>query len=112
MDYNRVVKDLNGYNTEEFLQEIRKKFDIEPYAGEGPTYPEALHNLWAVSGREMVQDDGEGGNYYRRTLVLGLDVSILQKELLEPVLPSATPEPTSGLILSAEFADWVSWSAE
>ena len=45
MDYNRVVKDLNGYNAEEFLQEIGKKFDIEPYAGEGPYHPEALHTF-------------------------------------------------------------------
>ncbi len=49
MDYNRVVKDLNGYNTEEFLQEIRKKFDIEPYAGEGPLPPRSTAHLWAVS---------------------------------------------------------------
>ena len=82
MDYNRVVKDLNGYNTEEFMQEIGKKFDIAPYTGEGPYHPEALHTFglyldgkWfkMTAKEEIITDDP----------VLGLDVSILQKELLE-----------------------------
>ena len=90
MDYNRVVKDLNGYNTEEFMQEIRKKFDIAPYAGEGPYHPEALHTFglyldgkWfkMTAKEEIITDDP----------VLGLDVSILQKELLEPVLAIGDP---------------------
>ena len=90
MDYNRVVKDLNGYNTEEFMQEIRKKFDIAPYTGEGPYHPEALHTFglyldgkWfkMTAKEEIITDDP----------VLGLDVSILQKELLEPVLAIGDP---------------------
>lgn len=90
MDYNRVVKDLNGYNTEEFMQEIGKKFDIAPYTGEGPYHPEALHTFglyldgkWfkMTAKEEIITDDP----------VLGLDVSILQKELLEPVLAIGDP---------------------
>ena len=53
MDYNRVVKDLNGYNTEEFMQEIRKKFDIAPYTGEGLTTPKhctPLGCIWTGNG--------------------------------------------------------------
>ena len=28
MDYNRVVKDLNGFNEEEFLEKIKEKFIV------------------------------------------------------------------------------------
>jgi len=41
MDYNRVVKDLNGYTEEEFLGKIGESFDIEE-CGEGVSHrPEA-----------------------------------------------------------------------
>ena len=90
MDYNRVVKDLNGYDTVGFLEEIGKKFIIEPYKGEGPYKPEELHTFglyldgkWfkMTAKEEIITDDP----------VLGLDVSILQKELLEPVLAIGDP---------------------
>lgn len=90
MDYNRVVKDLNGYDTVGFLEEIGKKFILEPYTGEGPYKPEELHTFglyldghWfkMTAKEEIITDDP----------VLGLDVSILQKELLEPVLAIGDP---------------------
>ena len=90
MDYNRVVKDLNGYDTVSFLEEIQKKFDVVPYEGEGQYRPEALHtfgmyldgNWFKLTAKEAIITDDA---------VLGLDVSILQKELLEPVLAIGDP---------------------
>lgn len=90
MDYNRVVKDLNGYDAVGFLEEIGKKFIVEPYEGEGPYKPEELHtfglylegNWFKMTAREEIITDDP---------VLGLDVSILQKELLEPVLAIGDP---------------------
>ncbi len=90
MDYNRVVKDLNGYDTVSFLEEIQKKFDVVPYEGEGQYRPEALHtfgmyldgNWFKLTAKETIITDDA---------VLGLDVSILQKELLEPVLAIGDP---------------------
>lgn len=90
MDYNRVVKDLNGYDAAGFLEKISEKFTIAPYEGEGCYHPEALHTFglylegkWykLAAKAEIIQDDP----------VLGLDVSILQKELLEPVLAIGDP---------------------
>ncbi len=84
MDYNRVVKDLNGLTPERFLAEVGKTFDVT----EGP------HPAWP-SGK------GEYGMYLKGTWytlhapgdllaepdpVNRLDVSILQNELLGPVL--------------------------
>ena len=90
MDYNRVVKDLNGYDAVGFLEEISKKFDVVPYEGEGPYHPEELHtfglylegNWFKMTAKEEIITDDP---------VLGLDVSILQKELLEPVLAIGDP---------------------
>lgn len=90
MDYNRVVKDLNGYDAVGFLEEIGKKFIVEPYNGDGPYKPEEIHTFglylegkWfkLTAKEEIITDDP----------VLGLDVSILQKELLEPVLAIGDP---------------------
>lgn len=90
MDYNRVVKDLNGYDAVGFLEEIGKKFIVEPYEGDGPYKPEEIHTFglylegkWfkLTAKEEIITDDP----------VLGLDVSILQKELLEPVLAIGDP---------------------
>lgn len=90
MDYNRVVKDLNGYDAVGFLEEIGKKFIVEPYNGDGPYRPEEIHTFglylegkWfkLTAKEEIITDDP----------VLGLDVSILQKELLEPVLAIGDP---------------------
>ena len=44
MDYNRVVKDLNGLTSEQFLDAVSKNFDIE-CKGSEPYKPVALHNF-------------------------------------------------------------------
>ena len=45
MDYNRVVKDLNGLTQKEFLQKIREKFDIVPYEQKGCCRPQQRHQF-------------------------------------------------------------------
>ena len=44
--------------------------------------------------------------------VLGLDVSILQKELLEPVLAIGDPRTDKRIDFVGGIRGWVSWSAE
>lgn len=89
-DYNRVVKDLNGNTPEEFFDKISAAFDVEPFAGPGAYRPEAAHQFGLYLA----------GKWYKLTAkahilssdpVLGLDVSILQRELLEPVLGIGDP---------------------
>lgn len=90
MDYNRVVKDLNGYDAAGFLDKIAEKFLVAPYEGAGCCRPKEAHTFglylegkWYLltAKEEIITDDP----------VLGLDVSILQKELLEPVLAIGDP---------------------
>lgn len=85
MDYNRVVKDLNGYTAEEFLGKIGESFDIEECADGDTGKPKEK----AEFGMRL------DGRWYRLRAkpqicssdpVKGLDVSILQDNLLGPVL--------------------------
>lgn len=82
LDYNRVVRDLNGLDESEFLERIRESFAVEP--ADEPVHP-SNHGEFGMY---------LGGKWYRlRYLgkiptdpVGHLDVSILATELLDPVL--------------------------
>lgn len=89
MDYNRVVKDLNGYSKEAFLEKLKERFEVKA-VGETPVVPEKK----GVFG--MYLKDG----WYRLELkeaflstdaVEGLDVAALQREVLAPVLGIEKP---------------------
>ena len=83
LDYNRVIKDLNDLSKEEFLDRINKNFSTEKLT---EAYsPEEPHNFG------MYLD----GSWYRLTALEGsystdpigiLDITVLQNNLLEPVL--------------------------
>ena len=90
MDYNRVVKDLNGLSEERFLDRIRKKFAIEKI-GHNAYHPVRKGNIGMyISGcwysltakDEIINDDP----------VEGLDVSLLQNEVLAPILNIEDPK--------------------
>lgn len=90
LDYNRVVKDLNGYEKDAFLEKIREKFSVE-CLGESSYRPRKKYEY----GMYLE------GEWYRLTAhedirskdaVEGLDVSILQDHLLAPVLGIGDPK--------------------
>ncbi len=90
LDYNRVVKDLNGYNRDTFIERIGEKFDVE-CMGNTPYRPEKKYEY----GMYLE------GEWYRLTAhedirskdaVEGLDVSILQEQLLAPILGIGDPK--------------------
>lgn len=90
MDYNRVVKDLNGYKEEEFMEKVMEKFQVtkigrEAYRPEQKgTIGMYLNTDWyALTVRDAFRSDDP---------VEGLDVSILQNELLAPVLGINDPK--------------------
>ena len=91
MDYNRVVKDLNGLESEEFLQKLSLKFDIEPYTGPGPYKPESQRTFGMfLDGRWYILR-AKTGTYDETDPVKRLDVSILQHNLLGPILGIEDP---------------------
>ena len=92
LDYNRVVKDLNGLTETEFLEKLGSIFDIRPETA-------AVH-----PARKGEMGMRLGSTWYRLRVkpqythdhpVEGLDVSILQKEVLGPILGIADPRTDS-----------------
>lgn len=89
LPYNRVVKDLNGMSREQFFEAIKGKFELEeigkePYApAEKGTFGMYLDNTWYAL-KVLPQ-------YRSADPVKGLDVSILQDQLLGPVLGIGDP---------------------
>ncbi len=85
MDYNRVIKDLNGNTEEQFIEKIREKFDVEP-AGDSAYKPESAHTFGMLLGGKWYKLTAKGGTFNADDPVEALDVSILQNNLISPVL--------------------------
>ncbi len=90
MDYNRVVRDLNGLTVDEFLRAVSENFEIEK--SNGRYRPERKHtfgmyieNQWySLSAKEKIINESDP--------VERLDVSILQNSLLNPILGIENPK--------------------
>lgn len=89
LPYNRVVKDLNGYTQEEFLNKIKEKFDIaesdrQVSPDKKGTFGMYLGGKWYkfTAHKDIMSDDP----------VDGLDVAVLQDNLLAPVLGIGDPK--------------------
>lgn len=91
MDYNRVVKDLKGYSKEEFISEISKKFDVSEYREEGCFKPDEKHTFGMYLDKKWYVLKAKESIINENDSVACLDVSILQKELLSPVLGIGDP---------------------
>ncbi|MDP4089213.1 MAG: DUF1015 family protein [Bacillota bacterium] len=86
MDYNRVVKDLNGLSTEEYMLRVSDKFEISLYEGEGPYKPDCKRTYGMYLERKWYRLTSKEGTYNPDDPVARLDVSILQDNLLKPIL--------------------------
>jgi uncharacterized protein (DUF1015 family) len=91
MDYNRVVKDLNGNTTEEFKNKVSEKFDIEAYNSDGPFKPTAKHTFGMYLEGKWYKLTAKTGTYNENDPVDRLDVSIMQNNLLNPILGIQDP---------------------
>ncbi|PLX35029.1 MAG: DUF1015 domain-containing protein [Clostridiales bacterium] len=91
MDYNRVVKDLNGLETGEFMEKAGEKFEIEKHGGQEPYKPMEKRTFGMFLGGAWYKLSAKPGTWDDTDPVDRLDVSILQKNLLEPVLGIGNP---------------------
>jgi len=91
MDYNRVVADLFGNTEEEFFKKVSEKFKIEEYKGEGLYRPEAKHTFGMYLNDSWYKLTAKPGTFDEDNVVDSLDVSILQNNLLTPVLGIKDP---------------------
>ena len=85
IDYNRVVKDLNGLSKEEFLSKVEESFEVKAMGSEVYT-PQSLHNFamylegvwYSLTAREGTYDDSDP--------IGVLDVTVLSNLVLDKVL--------------------------
>jgi len=92
LDYNRVVRDLNGLGATAFLSRLEALFDVEYFAPAGTPYrPEATHYFGMFLDGRWYKLRARRGSFDERDPVACLDVEILQKNLLGPVLGIRDP---------------------
>jgi uncharacterized protein (DUF1015 family) len=84
MDYNRAVKDLNGRTPEQFLEAVRKQFDVREHSGQARPGKKGEVGLYLRGRWYMMKTFPE--LLAAADPVERLDVSILQRHLLTPVL--------------------------
>ena len=83
MDYNRVIKDLNGLNTTDLLKKLEEKFSVEKK--DNAYRPEALHDFGLYMDGQWYKLTARPGTYNDDPIGI-LDISILQQNVLEPLL--------------------------
>ncbi len=85
MDYNRVVKDLNGNTKEEFIEKISEKFEVE-LVGKETYRPKSRHTFGMFLNGNWYKLTAKEGTFNKNNVVESLDVSILQNNLISPIL--------------------------
>ncbi len=90
-DYNRVVKDLNGLSKEEFLAKVSEKWNVTPIP-EGENFaPQKKHTISMYLDGKWYRLEPKPGTWNEKNIVEDLDVSILQNNLLNPILGIKDP---------------------
>ncbi len=88
MDYNRVVRDLNGLSVEEFFAAVEKTFTIAP-ASTGA--PQGKHHFGLYLGGQWYALTAKEGSFDASHPIESLDCAILQANLLAPILGIEDP---------------------
>lgn len=90
-DYNRHVKDLNGYTPNEFLGKLQEKFDI--YTLEKRAHPLRKNSITMYLNKKWYLLEAKENILKLRSddVVKKLDVSLLQEEVLTPLLNIQDP---------------------
>jgi len=91
MDYNRVVKDLNGLTAAQFLEATQGSFTVEALDGKAPYKPQAAHTFGMFLEGRWYKLTAKTGSFPENDPVASLDVSILQDNLLAPILGIGDP---------------------
>ncbi len=85
IDYNRVVKDLNGLSDEAFLQALTANFDVQEM-GEEIYKPNALHNFSLYLSGKWYSLTAKEGTYNDNDPIGVLDVTISSNLILDEIL--------------------------
>ena len=87
LDYNRMVKDLNGLSPEQLIEKVALRFDVKPAPQGKPERPHQFGMFLLGTWYRLI---GKPGSFDESPLGV-LDVSILQNNLLGPILGIGDP---------------------
>jgi len=90
LDYNRVVKDLNGMSEAEFLAALAEEFDVRKTDSAEPYRPSKPHQFGMYIGRSWYELTVKPGTFRNDPTGI-LDVSILQNNVLSRLLDIHDP---------------------
>jgi uncharacterized protein (DUF1015 family) len=85
LDYNRVVKDLNGLTSEQFLDALQKDFTVEKKGAE-EYRPAKIHEFSLYLDGEWYSLNAKEGRYNEQDPIGVLDVSISSRLILDEIL--------------------------
>ena len=85
IDYNRVVKDLNGLSPEQFIAELEKSFVVQDM-GTSIYKPNALHNFGMYLGGKWYSLTARPGTYNDNDPIGVLDVTVLSNLVFDKIL--------------------------
>lgn len=86
MDYNRVVKDLNGMTKEELVTKLEEKFIVTKSENNAPIKPAKKHTFGMDVENEWYLLEAKEGTFDETDPISQLDVAILQNNVLTPIL--------------------------
>lgn len=90
-DYNRVVKDLNGNSPDEFIELLGANFTVEAYSGAKYTGPKERHSFGMYLDKKWYTVKAQSSIINESDCIESLDVSIMQKYILSPLLGIEDP---------------------
>ncbi len=91
LDYNRVVKDLNGLTVDEFIAKVTEKFVLSPACCAECAKPTEPNHFGMYLNHQWHILSAKPGTFKTDDPVESLDVSILQNNLLSPLLGIGDP---------------------
>ena len=86
MDYNRVVKDLNGLSTDEFFEKLKDNFIITESKENVQIKPSSKHTFGMFIEDKWYLLEAKKGSFNEYDPIKSLDVAILQDNILTPIL--------------------------
>ncbi len=93
MDYNRVVKDLNGFSPEEFMSRVAESFHIVPIPDnqDESAKPKQRHHIGLYLEKQWYRLEPKPGLVLENDVLQSLDVTILYTLILQPILGIGDP---------------------
>ncbi|MGL6106042.1 DUF1015 domain-containing protein [Romboutsia sp.] len=91
LDYNRVIKDLNGLTEEKFIEKIKENFAVRQIKEENYK-PNAKGKIGMYLKNQWYEIEVDESKRDKEDVVKSLDISILQDNIITPILGITNPK--------------------